>query len=164
MLTDVDSRILSVSDKKDVHSRLLQEAVAEAKLGLGEGGLPIGSVLADATGKIVARGHNLRVQTGDPTAHAEIACIRNAGRRRDWDRLTLVSTLSPCVMCTGTALLFRIPIIIIGENRNFLGAEHLFAQAGVKLLVLDDPECIEMMRNFIAQHPDLWNEDIGDPR
>ena len=149
---------------KDVHRSLLREAVAEAKLGLSEGGLPIGSVLADATGNIVARGHNLRVQTGDPTAHAEVACIRNAGRRRDWDRLTLVSTLSPCVMCTGTALLFRIPTVVIGENRNFLGAEHLFAQARVKLVVLDDPQCVEMMRNFIAQHPDLWNEDIGDPR
>jgi cytosine deaminase len=151
-----------VSDN-DLHRRLLKEALAEAKVGLSEGGLPIGSVLAHAAGNIVARGHNLRVQTGDPTAHAEVACIRNAGRRRDWDSLILVSTLSPCVMCTGTALLFRIPTVIIGENRNFLGAEHLFAQAGVKLVVLDDPECIEMMRSFIAQHPNLWNEDIGNP-
>lgn len=147
----------------DFYPRLLKEALAEAKLGLSEGGLPIGSVLADASGNIVARGHNLRVQTGDPTAHAEVACIRNAGRRRDWDKLILVSTLSPCVMCTGTALLFRIPTVIIGENRNFVGAEYLFAQAGVKLVLLDDPDCIEMMREFIAQHPDLWNEDIGDP-
>jgi cytosine deaminase len=148
----------------DVRRRLLQEATSEARLGLSEGGLPIGSVLADSAGRILARGRNLRVQTGDPTAHAEVACIRNAGRRRDWHELTLVSTLSPCVMCTGTALLFRIPTIIIGENRNFVGAEHLFAQAGVKLVVLDDPECIEMMRTFIAQHPDLWNEDIGQAR
>ena len=145
----------------DIHRQLLREAVAEARRGLDEGGLPIGSVLADAAGTIVARGHNLRVQTGDPTAHAEVACIRNAGRRRDWDRLVLVSTLSPCVMCTGTALLFRIPIVVIGENKNFLGAEHLFVQAGVKLVVLDDAECVEIMRTFIAQHPDLWNEDVG---
>ena len=145
----------------DIYQKLLREAVAEARLGLQEGGLPIGSVLADAAGGIVARGHNLRVQTGDPTAHAEVACIRNAGRRRDWDRLTLVSTLSPCVMCTGTALLFRIPIVVIGENRNFLGAEDLFVQAGVKLVVLDDPDCVEMMRAFIAQHGDLWAEDVG---
>jgi cytosine deaminase len=144
--------------------QLLGEALAEARLGLREGGLPIGSVLADSAGRVIARGHNRRVQTGDPTAHAEVACIRNAGRRRDWHQLTLVSTLSPCVMCTGTALLFRIPTVIIGENKNFLGAEHLFAQAGVRLIVLDDSECIEMMRSFIAQHPDLWNEDIGDPR
>jgi cytosine/creatinine deaminase len=141
---------------------LLREALAEAKLGLQEGGLPIGSVLADAAGRIVARGHNLRVQTGDPTAHAEVACIRNAGRRRDWPQLTLVSTLSPCIMCTGTSLLFRIPRVVIGENRNFLGAEELFAQNGVHVSVLDDPECIALMRDFIAAHPDLWNEDIGN--
>lgn len=147
----------------DLHHQLLREALQEARLGLTEGGLPIGSVLADSAGHVIARGHNLRVQTGDPTAHAEVVCIRNAGRRRDWHRLTLVSTLSPCVMCTGTSLLFRIPTVIIGENHNFHGAEHLFAQAGVALTVLDDAECIEMMRSFIAQHPDLWNEDIGKP-
>jgi len=141
--------------------QLLREALAEARLGLEQGGLPIGSVLADAAGRIVARGHNLRVQSGDPTAHAEVVCIRNAGRRRDWPRLTLVSTLSPCIMCTGTSLLFRIPRVVIGENRNFLGAEGLFAQNSVSLNVLDDPECIALMRNFIAEHPDLWNEDIG---
>src|SRR5215470_5621349 len=110
--------------------QLLREALHEARLGLKEGGLPIGSVLADAHGRIVARGHNLRVQTGDPTAHAEVVCLRNAGRRRDWPQLTLVSTLSPCIMCTGTTLLYRIPAVIIGENRNFLGAEDLFAQRG----------------------------------
>jgi len=141
--------------------QLLREALAEAKLGLQEGGLPIGSVLADAGGRIVARGHNLRVQGGDPTAHAEVVCIRNAGRRRDWPQLTLASTLSPCIMCTGTSLLFRIPRVVIGENRNFLGAEDLFAQRGVSVSVLDDPECIALMRTFIAEHPDLWNEDIG---
>jgi cytosine deaminase len=142
-------------------TQLLHEAFAEALAGLREGGLPIGSVLADASGRVVARGHNLRVQTGDPTAHAEVVCLRNAGRRRDWPELTLVSTLSPCVMCTGTSLLFRIPRVVIGENRNFLGAEDLFRQNGVSVSVLDDPACIEMMRAFIAAHPDLWNEDIG---
>jgi cytosine deaminase len=140
---------------------LLREALAEAKLGLQEGGLPIGSVLADAAGRIVARGHNLRVQTGDPTAHAEVVCIRNAGRRRDWPQLTLVSTLSPCIMCTGTTLLFRIQRVVIGENRNFMGAEDLFSRNDVRLAVLDDPECTALMRSFIAEHPDLWNEDIG---
>ncbi len=140
---------------------LLREALAEAKLGLQEGGLPIGSVLADAAGRIVARGHNLRVQSGDPTAHAEVVCIRNAGRRRDWPQLTLASTLSPCIMCTGTSLLFRIPRVVIGENRNFLGAEELFAQNGVSVSVADDPECIALMRTFIGEHPDLWHEDIG---
>jgi len=140
---------------------LLREAIAEARTGLREGGLPIGSVLADRQGHIVARGHNLRVQSGDPTAHAETVCIRNAGRRRDWAELTLVSTLSPCIMCTGTALLYRIPWVIIGENRNFLGAEELFRQRAVKVVVLDDAECVQMMAEFIRTHADLWNEDIG---
>ncbi|HVN17498.1 MAG TPA: nucleoside deaminase [Dongiaceae bacterium] len=140
---------------------LLQEAVNEAKAGLREGGLPIGSVLADSRGRIVARGHNLRVQSGDPTAHAEVVCIRNAGRRRDWSELTLVSTLSPCIMCTGTALLFQIPRIVIGENQNFRGAEELFRQHGVALTVVQDPECIRLMREFIRDHADLWSEDIG---
>jgi cytosine/creatinine deaminase len=143
------------------YQKLLQEAIAEARNGLREGGLPIGSVLADSAGTIIARGHNLRVQTGDPTAHAETVCIRNAGRRRDWAELTLVSTLSPCIMCTGTALLYRIPQVVIGENRNFLGAEDLFRQRSVEVVILDDAECIQMMSDFIRAHADLWNEDIG---
>ena len=140
---------------------LLEFALEEARAGLREGGLPIGSLLVDKRGAVVARGHNLRVQSGDPTAHAETVCIRNAGRRRDWPELTLVSTLSPCIMCTGTSLLYRIPRVIVGENRNFLGAEDLFRQHGVELVVLDDAECVEMMGKFIREHPDLWNEDIG---
>jgi cytosine deaminase len=140
---------------------LLRLALDEAKLGLHEGGLPIGSVLAQPDGRVVARGHNLRVQTGDPTAHAEVVCIRNAGRRRDWSQLTLVSTLSPCVMCTGTALLYRIPRVIVGENQNFMGAEDLFRHHGVNVTVVQDPECVQIMREFIRDHPDLWNEDIG---
>jgi creatinine deaminase len=140
---------------------LLQAALEEARKGLTEGGLPIGSVLADAQGNIIARGHNLRVQTGDPTAHAEVVCIRNAGRRRDWPELTLVSTLSPCIMCTGTALLYRIARVVIGENRNFMGAEDLFRARGVSLTVLDDADCIAMMSDFIQARADLWNEDIG---
>jgi len=140
---------------------LLDAALDEARAGLAEGGLPIGSVLATREGGIVARGHNLRVQTGDPTAHAEVVCLRNAGRRRDWSELTLVSTLSPCIMCTGTALLYRIPRVVIGENRNFLGAENLFRRHGVELVVLGDPRCIELMKTFVKEHPDLWNEDIG---
>lgn len=141
--------------------QLLSEAVAEAKLGLAEGGIPIGSVLADASGKIISRGHNLRIQTGDPTAHAEVVCIRNAGRRTDWHKLILVSTLSPCIMCTGTALLYRIPRIVIGENQTFKGAEELFAADGVQCSVLQNQECIQIMRDFIKAHPDVWNEDIG---
>ena len=140
---------------------LLRVAIEEARSGLAEGGLPIGSVLADRTGQIVARGHNLRVQTGDPTAHAEVVCIRNAGRRRDWPDLVLVSTLSPCIMCTGTTLLYEIPRVVIGENRNFMGAEDLFHQRGTQISVLNDAECIQLMSDFVRDHPDLWNEDIG---
>src|SRR5215831_21066838 len=142
---------------------LLLRAIEEAKLGLSEGGIPIGSVLADSTGKIVSRGHNLRIQTGDPTAHAEVVCIRNAGRRTDWQRLVLVSTLSPCIMCTGTALLYKIPKVIIGENQTFLGAEDLFRAQSVECVVMNDLECIQMMEKFIRQYPELWNEDIGEP-
>jgi creatinine deaminase len=140
---------------------LVREAYLEAVKGYEEGGLPIGSVLADKGGRIVARGHNLRVQTGDPTAHAEVVCLRAAGRRRDWPELTLVSTLSPCVMCAGTALLYRIPRVVVGENKNFLGAEDLFAARGVALTVLQDPECVALMARFTREKPDLWNEDIG---
>ena len=143
------------------YSELLREAIAEARIGLRDGGLPIGSVLADSAGRVVARGHNLRVQTADPTAHAETVCIRNAGRRRDWPQLTLVSTLSPCIMCTGTALLYRIPRVVIGENRNFVGAEELFRQNGVEVIVVDDEECIRLMGEFIRTQRDLWDEDIG---
>jgi creatinine deaminase len=140
---------------------LVREAYLEAKKGYDAGGLPIGSVLVDAKGTVVARGHNLRVQTGDPTAHAEVVCLRNAGRRRDWPELTLVSSLSPCIMCTGTTLLYRIPRVLVGENKNFTGAEDLFAQRGVKLSVLQDPDCVALMARFVKEKPDLWNEDIG---
>jgi creatinine deaminase len=150
-----------VNDQTFNDQALLQEALEEARQSLREGGVPIGSVLADRQGEIVARGHNLRVQSGDPTAHAETVCLRNAGRRRDWTALTLVSTLSPCIMCTGAALLFRIPRVVIGENRNFMGAEDLFRQRGVNVVVLDDAECVRLMREFIGAHADLWNEDIG---
>ena len=142
-------------------SKGMDAAYAEAMQGLQEGGLPIGSALMDSNGQVVARGHNLRVQTGDPTAHAEVVCIRNAKRRRDWPTLTLFSTLSPCIMCTGTSLLYRIPTIVVGENKNFMGAEELFLARGVTLHVLQEQRCIDMMRDFIKAHPDLWNEDIG---
>src|SRR5205809_4437544 len=145
------------------YQELLADTSAEARQRLVEGGIQIGSVLADAEGNILSRGHNLRVQTGDPTAHAEVVCIRNAGRRIDWHRLILVSTLSPCIMCTGTALLYRIPRVIIGENKTFLGAEDLFAARGVECIVLNDSECVRMMQTFIREHPELWNEDIGVP-
>jgi creatinine deaminase len=153
----------AILSDRAVLDTLMSAAYEQALKGYREGGLPIGSVLADARGVVLAVGHNLRVQTGDPTAHAEVACIRSAGRRRDWPTLTLVSTLSPCVMCTGTALLYRIPRVVIGENENFLGAEDLFAQRRVKILNLKHAGCIELMARFVRERPDLWNEDIGVP-
>ncbi len=140
---------------------LMDAALAEAKKSYDQGGLPIGAVLVDPVGQVVARGHNKRVQNSDPTSHGETDCIRNAGRRRDWHTLTMYTTLSPCVMCSGTALLLRIPRIVIGENQNFMGEEGLLRERGVELSVLDHPGCIELMGRFIAEKPDLWNEDIG---
>jgi len=141
---------------------LMAAAYEQAQQSYDQGGLPIGSVLyCPAEGQIVARGHNLRVQSGDPTAHAEVVCIRNAGRRRDWAKLTLASTLSPCIMCTGTALLYRIPRIVIGENTNYTGAEDLFRGRGIELVLLNNERCAALMKKFIEEQPDLWNEDIG---
>merc|ERR1711920_1167088 len=115
------------------------------------------------SGQVVARGHNLRVQTGDPTAHAEVVAIKNAGRRKDWHKLTLVSTLSPCIMCTGTALLYKIKRVIVGENQNFSSfAEGIMTDAKVDVSLLQDEECIRMMREFIQNNGELWNEDIHE--
>ena len=139
----------------------LREAIAEAEKSWSQGGIPIGSVLVTSDGIVVGRGHNERVQTGDPTAHAEVVAFRNAGRRRDWGDLILVSTLSPCIMCTGTALLFGIKRVIIGENKNFLGAEALMCSNGVQVDVLNDRGCIELMDRMKREKPDLWAEDIG---
>jgi cytosine deaminase len=140
----------------------LQAAIDEAKQGLAEGGIPIGSVLV-IDGKIVGRGHNRRVQKGSAILHAEMDCLENAGRltARDYQRAVLYSTLSPCDMCSGTALLYGIPRVVIGENRTFQGPEEYVRSRGVKLEIVDDPTCIQLMRDFIAAKPELWNEDIG---
>lgn len=140
----------------------LQAAIDEAKQGLAEGGIPIGSVLV-IDGKIVGRGHNRRVQQGSAILHAEMDCLENAGRltARDYQRAVLYSTLSPCDMCSGTALLYGIPRVVIGENRTFQGPEDYVRSRGVKLEIVDDPTCVQLMRDFIAAKPELWNEDIG---
>jgi cytosine/creatinine deaminase len=141
----------------------LQAALEEARQGLAEGGIPIGSVLV-IDGQIVGRGHNRRVQQGSAILHAEMDALERAGRlsARDYRRATLYSTLSPCDMCSGTALLYRIPRVVIGENRTFRGPEDYVRSRGVTVEVLDDPECVRLMSDFIRQHPDLWNEDIGE--
>lgn len=138
-------------------------AIEEARKGLAEGGIPIGSVLV-IDGKIAGRGHNRRVQKGSAILHAEMDAIENAGRltATDYQRATLYSTLSPCDMCSGTALLYKVPKIVIGENRTFKGPEDYLRARGVELVVLDNRECIELMREFIAARPELWNEDIGE--
>jgi len=143
--------------------RALDAAIEQAEKSRREGGVPIGAALMSADEVIVALGHNLRAQTGDPTAHAETVCIRNAGRRRDWHTLTLATTLSPCAMCSGTAVLHRIPRIIIGERDTFLGREDWLEAEGVDLVHADDDRCRALMREFVAARPELWDEDIGEP-
>ena len=137
-------------------------ALEEARQGLAEGGIPIGSVLV-LDGKIIGRGHNRRVQKGSPTLHAEMDCLENAGRLKamDYQRAVLYSTLSPCDMCSGTVLLYKIPKVIIGENKTFQGPEDYVRSRGVELVILNLEECISLMEEFIAARPELWNEDIG---
>ena len=137
-------------------------AIEEARQGLAEGGIPIGSVLV-LDGKIVGRGHNRRVQQGSAILHAEMDCLENAGRlkARDYQRAVLYSTLSPCDMCSGTVLLYKIPKVIIGENKTFQGPEDYVRSRGIELEILNLEECIQLMEDFIAARPELWNEDIG---
>jgi len=149
--------------REQLDKMAMNAAFAQALKSKNEGGIPIGAALMAPDGTIVALGHNLRVQTGDPTAHAETVCVRNAGRRRDWHMLTLASTLSPCAMCSGAAVLHRIRRVVIGENRNFQGREDWLAGAGAEVVVLDDPRCVRVMTEFIELHPELWHEDIGVP-
>lgn len=141
----------------------LRAAVEEAKKGLTKGGIPIGSVLV-IDGKIVGRGHNQRIQQGSVIRHAEMDCLENAGRLKpsQYRRATLYSTLSPCDMCSGAVLLYKIPRVIIGENRTFRGPEDYVRSRGVHVQVIDNIECAELMERFIRQHPTLWNEDIGE--
>ncbi|MCX7975641.1 MAG: nucleoside deaminase [Bellilinea sp.] len=140
----------------------MQAAYEEALHGYREGGIPIGSVLV-LDGKIIGRGHNRRVQRGSPVLHAEMDALENAGRLapEEYRRATIYTTLSPCDMCSGAVLLYKIPRVVIGENQTFLGAEDLLKSRGVELVVLNDPQLIQMMKDFIAEKPELWYEDIG---
>ena len=147
----------------DADRRLLAAALEQARKSMREGGIPIGAALGTADGTVLAVGHNLRVQAGDTTAHAETVCIRNAGRRRDWGDLTLATTLSPCIMCSATALLHGVRRVVIGESATFQGAEDLLEQHGVTLVDCDDEACRAMLQGFIEAHPDIWDEDIGVP-
>jgi len=140
----------------------LQAAIEEARKGLAEGGIPIGSVLV-LDGKIIGRGHNQRVQRGSVIHHAEMNCLENAGRQTAsvYQQCVLYSTLSPCPMCSGAILLYKIPRVVVGENVTFQGPEAYVRSQGVKVEILNDPACLQLMRDFIAAKPGLWNEDIG---
>lgn len=140
----------------------LQAAIEEARKGLAAGGIPIGSVLV-LDGRIIGRGHNRRVQQGSVIHHAEMNCLENAGRQNAsvYKRCVLYSTLSPCPMCSGAVLLYKIPRLVIGENTTFQGPEAYVRSQGINVEILNDPTCIQLMRDFIAARPELWNEDIG---
>ena len=140
----------------------MRAAIDEARKGLAEGGIPIGSVLV-IDGEIVGRGRNRRVQCGSPVLHAEMDCLENAGRLSalDYQRATIYTTLSPCHMCSGAILLYKIPKVVIGENRTYQGPEAYLQSRGVDLALLDSNECYQLMQDFIRAQPQLWNEDIG---
>jgi cytosine deaminase len=140
----------------------LKAAIEQARKSLSEGGIPIGSVLVHA-GKIIGRGHNCRVQTGSAIDHGEMNCLRNAGRlpAEVYRNCTIYSTLSPCPMCSGAIVLYKIPRVVVGENKTFLGAEEYMRSNGIRVDVVQDAECIRMMTGFIQANPKLWNEDIG---
>ncbi|UAA38920.1 nucleoside deaminase [Paraneptunicella aestuarii] len=144
-------------------SEFMRIAIDEAKQGLQEGGIPIGSVIVHK-GKVLGRGHNRRIQKGSATLHGEMDALENAGRQpaKVYHESVLYTTLSPCAMCTGAILLYGIPKVIIGENRTFMGEEDLLRSRGIEVEVLEDAECIKMMEDFIETHPELWNEDIGE--
>jgi len=140
----------------------LSAAIQQARKSLSEGGIPIGSVLVHE-GKIIGQGHNCRVQTGSAIDHGEMNCLRNAGRlpAKVYQSCTIYSTLSPCPMCSGAIVLYKIPRVVVGENQTFLGAEDYMRSQGIQVDVLQDPECIQLMQDFIQANPQLWNEDIG---
>jgi len=144
-------------------SALLEVALAEAVAGLDEGGIPIGAALFGVDGSLLGRGHNRRVQDNDPTMHAETAAFRAAGRRPDYRDTIMVTTLSPCWYCSGLVRQFGIGAVVIGEARTFSGGHHWLSEQGVRVTVLDDQRCVRLMQEFIADCPELWNEDIGNP-
>jgi cytosine deaminase len=152
---------MSVDDAK-----WMERALQQAQQSYDAGGLPIGSVLVrhhpSGEDELLGEGHNQRVQEGDPIAHGEMDCLRKAGRQRSYRDTTIYTTLSPCMMCTGTIVQFRIPRVVIGENVNFGGNEEFLRSKGVEVIILDDPKCRELMARLIAEKPELWNEDIGE--
>ena len=151
----------SSADAKADDLRFMKLAYAEARRGYDEGGVPVGAVMVEH-GRVIASGRNKRVQEGDPIAHGEMDCLRSAGRRPGYRGVTLYTTLSPCMMCAGTILQFEIPRVVIGEDRNFAGNGDFLAERGVEVVVMQDADCIALMQRFIAEKPELWNEDIAE--
>jgi cytosine/creatinine deaminase len=144
------------------YSTLLNVALAEARKGLTEGGIPIGAAIFDSEGKLIAAGHNRRVQNGDPSMHAETDAFRNAGRRRSYRDLIMVTTLAPCWYCSGLVRQFGFGTVILGESRNFQGGINWLREAGIKVIDLNSQECIQLLREYIEANPEIWNEDIGE--
>ena len=147
----------------DLHFGMLGTAIAEARLGLAEGGVPVGAAIFDASGQLVSSGRNRRVQAGDPSIHGETDAFRRAGRQRSYRDLIMVTTLAPCWYCSGLVRQFGFRRLIVGESQNFAGGLDWLRSAGVEVIDLQSPECITLMAEFIARHPQLWNEDIGEP-
>jgi len=152
---------MPIIEPSDEHRKFMALAYAEAKTGYDEGGLPIGAVMVE-DGAVVGAGHNRRVQEGDPIAHGEMDCLRRAGRRRHYKNVTLYTTLSPCMMCSGAIVQFDIPRVVVGEDKNFAGNIGFLVERGVEVALLQDPDCIALMGRFIREHPEIWNEDIAE--
>ena len=146
----------------DLYETMLASAIQEARYGLIEGGIPIGAAMYRTSGELLSRGHNRRVQQGDPGMHAEIDAFRRAGRQRSYRDIIMVTTLAPCWYCSGLIRQFRIGTVVVGESRTFSGGISWLRENGVNVVDLDNAECREMLESFIAQYPELWNEDIGE--
>ena len=144
------------------HSAMLAVAIAEARKGLAEGGIPIGAAIFDETGKLIGAGHNRRVQNGDPSLHGETDAFRNAGRQRSYRNLIMVTTLAPCWYCSGLVRQFGFRTLIVGESRNFQGGVEWLRSLGIKVVDLDSKECASLLSEYIRANPEIWNEDIGE--
>jgi len=149
-------------DERGRFQALLDVAIEEARLGLAEGGIPIGAALFDRDGNLLGRGHNRRVQENDPSVHGETDAFRKAGRQRRYQDTVMVTTLAPCWYCSGLVVQFRIGTVVVGESRTFQGGIDWLRERGVRVVDLDSPECVEMLTSFIEEHPDVWDEDIGE--
>ncbi|HEY7912946.1 MAG TPA: nucleoside deaminase [Blastocatellia bacterium] len=145
------------------YNAMLQVAIEEAKQGMAEGGIPIGAAIFDSRGALLGRGHNRRVQDGDPSMHAETDAFRKAGRQLDYTDKIMVTTLAPCWYCSGLVRQFKIGTVVVGESANFSGGTDWLRESGVEVIELESPECAEMLAKYIAEHPRIWNEDIGEP-